>query len=73
MATLTVRILNKTYEQIGDDKTVRNDRFGVIVKEARRHAAHGVRCCIKWSRASDGQSGYWSPVSGATFDPYWFG
>ena len=36
---------------------------------AKDAAQSGIRCYIKWSRNSDGQSAYWGP-SGACFEAY---
>ncbi|MFM5431411.1 hypothetical protein ACET9P_11020 [Aeromonas veronii] len=43
--------------------------FDVVELAAKNAAQSGVRCYIKWSRDSDGQSAYWGP-SGTCFEAY---
>lgn len=50
-----------------DDDT----EFDAVEKQAAELAASGTKCCIRWSRDSDGQVAYWGP-QGATLKPYWY-
>lgn len=43
--------------------------FDAVELAAKNAAQSGVRCYIKWSRDSDGQSAYWGP-SGTCFEAY---
>lgn len=43
--------------------------FDDVELAAKNAAQSGVRCYIKWSRDSDGQSAYWGP-SGTCFEAY---
>lgn len=45
--------------------------FCDLETQARQLAAAGTKCCIRWSRDSDGQVAYWGPA-GATLKPYWY-
>lgn len=45
--------------------------FDAVEKQATELAASGTKCCIRWSRDSDGQVAYWGP-QGATLHPYWY-
>lgn len=51
----------------GDDNSV----FKEIETQAAELAAAGTKCCIRWSRDSDGQVAYWGPA-GATLKPHWY-
>ena len=56
---------------ITDPVEIVDDDFDAIESDARsRYAAY--KCCIRWSRDSDGQTAYWSP-SGACLTPHWYG
>lgn len=50
----------------GDDS-----EFCGLEARAAELAAAGMKCCIRWSRDSDGQVAYWGP-GGTTFTPYWY-
>jgi len=52
--------------EIADDT-----EFTAIETQAAELAAAGTRCCIRWSRDSDGQVAYWGPA-GATLKPHWY-
>lgn len=45
--------------------------FEPIEARAAEMAAAGTKCCIRWSRDSDGQVAYWGP-KGATLKPHWY-
>ncbi len=47
-----------------------DDDFEALEAEARSLSAD-CKCCIRWSRDSDGQTAYWSP-SGACIKPHWY-
>lgn len=48
-----------------------NSELEVLEMKAVGIAAGGTKCCIRWSRDSDGQVAYWCP-SGATLKPHWY-
>lgn len=62
-------ILDNELNEIGEPFEIQDDNdfedVEIFTKEC------GQKCCIKWDRSTDGQTGYWSP-SGATFEPYWY-
>lgn len=43
--------------------------FDAVELAAKNAAQSGMRCYIKWSRDSDGQSAYWGP-NGTCFEAY---
>lgn len=45
--------------------------FLMLETKAAELAASGTKCCIRWSRDSDGQVAYWGPA-GATLKPHWY-
>jgi hypothetical protein len=45
--------------------------FEALEMQAAELAAAGTKCCIRWSRDSDGQTAYWGP-KGATLQPHWY-
>ena len=62
-------ILDINNKVISDQFEIANDDDFEAVEDAAEEC--NQKCCIKWERSTDGQTGYWSP-SGATFDPYWY-
>lgn len=69
---ITAIICNKAFEPLTDGIEVSNDaEFSGIEVQAAAIAAAGTRCCIRWSRDSDGQVAYWGP-KGATLQPHWY-
>lgn len=62
-------ILNVDNDVIGESFDIDIDDDFEVVEDAAIEC--GEKCCIKWDRPEDGQTGYWSPL-GATFDPYWY-
>lgn len=68
---LNVSIVDR-YGKVYTELTVDSDEFAKAEYTARAFAdAYDCEMCIKWSRASDGQVGYWGP-QGACFEPYWY-
>lgn len=55
----------------GDIEISADVEFEAVEKKAAELAVSETKCCIQWSRDSDGQVAYWSP-SGATLTPYWY-
>ena len=73
MSNITVHIEDESGQELCDAVTIRHDSgFKKIERNAERIAKGGKRCCIRWSRASDGQCAYWGPA-GARLDAYWYG
>lgn len=65
-------IYNTEFEPLTDGAEVETDaEFSVIEAKAQELAAGGTKCCIRWSRDSDGQVAYWGPA-GATLKPHWY-
>jgi hypothetical protein len=66
-------IYNSNLEPLTDGAEVGNDpaEWEVIETKAVEFAAAGTKCCIRWSRESDGQVAYWGP-RGATLKPHWY-
>lgn len=62
-------ILDKELNEIGVPFEIQEDSDFNDAETAAKELDE--KCCIKWDRSTDGQTGYWSP-SGATFDPYWY-
>ena len=56
---------------ISGDFVVVNDDFSEAEEFAASAAAAGQKCCIRWSRESDGQVAYWGPA-GAVIKPHWY-
>lgn len=48
-----------------------DSEFEALEAQAIEFAASGKKCCIRWSRDSDGQTAYWGP-RGATLKAYWY-
>lgn len=65
-------IYSADMEPLTDGVEVAEDaEFSAIEAQAAELAAQGSKCCIRWSRESDGQSAYWGP-KGATLKPHWY-
>lgn len=65
-------IYNAELEPLTDGVEVADDaEFSALETQATDIAAAGTKCCIRWSRDSDGQVAYWGP-KGATLQPYWY-
>ena len=45
--------------------------IALMESQAEEFAACGTKCCIMWTRDSDGQVAYWG-LGGATFEPHWY-
>lgn len=59
-------------EPLTDGVPVGEDaEFEALEAQAAVLAAGGTKCCIRWSRDSDGQVAYWGP-RGATLQPHWY-
>jgi len=69
--TITAIVLNINEEPISEDFIVENDDFSSAEEAAEQAAENGTKCCIRWSRSSDGQVAYWGP-SGAALNPHWY-
>ena len=65
-------IYNSDMVPLTEDLDVSEDaEFAALETQAAELAAAGTKCCIQWSRDSDGQVAYWGP-KGATFRPHWY-
>ena len=65
-------IYNADMEPLTDGAEVADDAdFSAIETQAVELATGGAKCCIRWSRDSDGQVAYWGP-KGATLQPHWY-
>ena len=65
-------IYNAEMEPLTDGVDIADDAdFAAIETQAAELAAAGTKCCIRWSRSSDGQVAYWGP-KGATLQPHWY-
>lgn len=65
-------IYNADMEPLTDGVEVSEDaEFNVVAAQATELAAAGTKCCIRWSRDSDGQTAYWGP-KGACLGPHWY-
>ena len=69
--TITATVLDINECQISEYFIVENDNFSGVEEAAEQAAENGTKCCIRWSRSSDGQVAYWGP-SGAAFKPHWY-
>ena len=57
--------------QISGDYKIAREDFSEVEQEAERLSESGKKCCIRWTRSSDEQTGYWGPT-GALFAPHWY-
>ena len=65
-------IYNIDFEPLTDGEPIENDAdFSGMENKDQEYALNGTKCCIRWSRDSDGQIAYWGP-EGAIFKPYWY-
>lgn len=65
-------IYNTEMEPLTDGVDIDDDAdFAGLETQAAELAAAGTKCCIRWSRSSDGQVAYWGP-KGATRQPHWY-
>ena len=67
-------IYNTEFEPLTDGSYFNegdNSVFAALETQAAELAAAGTKCCIRWSRESDGQVAYWGPA-GATLNPHWY-
>lgn len=65
-------LYNTDMEPLTDGVEVNEDaEFEVLETQAAELATAGTKCCIRWSRDSDGQMAYWGP-RGATLKPHWY-
>ena len=69
--TIIATVLDTQDFPISEDFIVENDDFDDAEAAAEAAAEAGTKCCIRWSRSSDGQVSYWGP-SGACFKPHWY-
>lgn len=67
--TIIATVIDENNRAISDIFVVENDDFSSAEQAAKQSAE---KCCIRWSRSSDGQVGFWGPA-GASFDPHWYG
>jgi hypothetical protein len=66
---MSVIILDTEFSPVSGDFRISDDRgFAAVEKKA---VAYSERCCIHWTRDSDGQAGYWGPT-GARLSPHWY-
>lgn len=69
---ISATIYNAEFDPLTEGIEIATDaEFSGIVEQATEFAAAGTKCCIRWSRDSDGQVAYWGP-SGATIKPHWY-
>lgn len=69
---ISAAIYNQEFAPLTDGAEVETDaEFGAIEARAQELAAAGTKCCIRWTRDSDGQMAYWGP-SGASLKPHWY-
>ena len=65
-------IYNQEFTPLTEGAEVETDAgFEEIEAQAQELAVAGTKCCIRWSRESDGQVAYWGP-SGAMLKPHWY-
>lgn len=65
-------IYNADMVPLTDGVEVSDDaEFEPLETQAAELAAAGTKCCIRWSRDSDGQVAYWGP-KGAAMQPHWY-
>lgn len=69
--TITATVLDIHLAPLSVDFLVDNDDFSEAEEAAEKSAASGAKCCIRWSRDSDGQTAYWGP-KGVCFQPHWY-
>lgn len=70
--SISAAIYNTEFAPLTDGAEVETDEeFGALEAQAQELAAAGTKCCIRWSRDSDGQVAYWGP-SGAMLKPHWY-
>jgi hypothetical protein len=69
--TIIATVLDTQDCPVSEDFIVENDDFSEAEEAAEATAEAGTKCCIRWSRSSDGQVAYWGP-SGAAFKPHWY-
>jgi hypothetical protein len=69
---ITATILDANMHPISDDYPVIADDFVPVIREAKRLASSGTRCCIRWQRTDDGQVAYYGP-RGCSMHPHWYG
>ena len=69
---ITAAIYSADMEPLMDGVEISDDaEFSAVETQAAQLAAAGTKCCIRWSRDSDGQVAYWGP-KGATLKPHWY-
>lgn len=65
-------IYSTDFEPLTDGVEIATDpEFSAIEDQAIKFAEAGTKCCIQWSRDSDGQVAYWGPT-GAMLAPHWY-
>ena len=69
--TITATVMDINECPISEDFIIENDDFSGVEEAAEAAAENGTKCCIRWTRNSDGQVAYWGP-SGAAFKPHWY-
>jgi hypothetical protein len=70
--SISAAIYNTEFSPLTDGAEVETDEeFGAIEAKAQKLAAAGAKCCIRWTRDSDGQVAYWGP-KGAAMQPHWY-
>lgn len=68
--TIYATICDADMAPITDPVAIVDDDFDALESEARSLSA-AYKCCIRWTRDSDGCTAYWSP-SGASIKPHWY-
>lgn len=70
--SIWAEICSTDMEPLTDGVEIADDaEFWGVEAQAAELAASGTKCCIRWSRSSDGQVAYWGP-KGATLQPHWY-
>ena len=69
MEPLFATLLDEQLIPFGVDFLITDDDFSAPLKAAKES---GRKCCILWSRESDGQAAYYGP-RGCSLQPHWFG
>lgn len=69
--SITATVMDINNCPISNDFVICNDDFSQVEQAAEQAAENGTKCCIRWSRSSDGQVAYWGP-KGACFSPHWY-
>lgn len=70
--SLIAMVCNEQLEPITNPIIVLDDDFTTVENRANVIRVAGGKCCIRWSRATDGCVGFWGP-DGECVQPFWYG